>query len=75
MIAPPSRKASEGRKVRAPQGTMLANGEGERSYGKCHRKENATSLESRLIGGLSALALAKAEAKLKRWCKRPPASQ
>ena len=30
-----------GRKVRAPQGMMLANGEGEKSHGKCHRKENA----------------------------------
>jgi len=38
MVAPPERA---GRKVRAPQGAMLANGEGERSHGKCHRKENA----------------------------------
>lgn len=41
-----------GRKVRAPQGTMLASGEGERSYGKCHRKENA-DLESRLLSRIS----------------------
>jgi len=62
VIAPPKPCAKVGRKVRAPQGTMLANGEGERSYGKCHRKENANPDLGR-------------DAKLKRWCKRPPASQ
>jgi len=48
------------RKVRAPQGRMLANGEERRLYGKCHRKENANPRFGE-------------DAKLKRWCKRPPA--
>jgi hypothetical protein len=30
-----------GRKVRAPQGGMLANGEWGRPRGKCHRKQTA----------------------------------
>lgn len=47
MVASP--KKAE-RKVRAPQGAMLANGEGERSHGKCHRKENAFTLPMGRVG-------------------------
>src|SRR5262249_17830301 len=32
---------ADGRKVRAPQGKVLANGQSERSAGKCHRKQTA----------------------------------
>lgn len=44
----PSRTGGRGRelvswsrKVRAPQGRELANGQGERSHGKCHREQTA----------------------------------
>ena len=58
---------------------MLANGEGKRFYGKCHRKENA-DLEVRgwklEVGEIRQPASADPpEAKLKRWCKRPPVPQ
>jgi len=50
VVALPKLHAEAGRKVRAPQGTMLANGEGERSYGKCHRKEDALTPPRRWDG-------------------------
>ena len=30
-----------GRKVRAPQGRVLANGQGGQPHGQCHRKQTA----------------------------------
>ena len=39
----PSKSCISGgsRKVRAPQGMVLVNGQGEQSHGKCHRKYTA----------------------------------
>ena len=49
------------RKVRAPQGRKLANGQAGRPDGKRRRKEDSR-------------CLFEVREKLKRWCKRPPAS-
>ena len=49
------------RKVRTPQGRVLGNAQAGKPDGKCHREQTADGL--------------RAQARVKRWCKRPPASQ
>ncbi len=49
MIAGPA--SPDGRKVRAPQGRMVANGDWGRPQGKCHRKYTARVLERRSVAG------------------------
>jgi hypothetical protein len=46
------------RKVRTPQGTVLGNSQAGQPDGKCSRKQTADGLRT--------------QARLKRWCKRPP---
>jgi hypothetical protein len=40
-----ARPRARGRKVRAPQGKVLANGQAGRLDGQCHRKQTAAGLE------------------------------
>jgi hypothetical protein len=46
------------RKVRTPQGTVLGNSQAGQPDGKCSRKQTANGLRT--------------QARVKRWCKRPP---
>ena len=57
------------RKVRAPQGRVVVNGNPRRLAGKCHRKQTAADAFSAAVRpGVTAV-------RVKRWCKRPPASR
>ena len=53
--------ASQSRKVRTPQDRELGNAQAGRPDGKCHRNQTADGR--------------RAQARVKRWCKRPPASR